>query len=382
MCGTGIFFIRQIAALPYRSSGKALDAPVSVLLVTSRETRRWVIPKGNLTSGLQPHEGAAREALEEAGVAGAVCPVPLGSFRYRKRKGSGASLMADVEVFPLAVSRQLDEWPEQAERERRWFSLADAAAAVEEPDLADLIGSFGASEFNKAASRTSMFSIVAEKSKVGPMFAWFQRLLPKKGNFFELFEAHATAVVGAADATGRLFQGGSKSAEHIREIREREHDADAIISETLKTVRQTFLTPFDRGAITGLINSMDDSIDEMQATAAAIDIYSFQDFEPEMRDMAAIVVDSARLVAEAMPLMRDVARNGHRLHELTERLVRMEGRGDEIHSAGLKRCFEEFRDKSSIDFAVRREIFKHLERIIDAFEDVANQIDSIVIDHS
>ena len=355
---------------------------MSVLLVTSRETRRWVIPKGNLSNGLAPHEGAAKEALEEAGVVGAVCPVPLGTFRYRKRRGSGASLMADVEVFPLAVNRELDEWAEKEQRQRRWFKLADAAAAVEEADLADLIRSFGASEFNKAARRTSMFSAVAEKSKVGPMFAWFQRLLPKKGNFFELFEAHATAVIAAADATGRLFQNGSKSAEHIREIREREHDADAIISETLKTVRQTFLTPFDRGAITGLIGSMDDAIDEMQSTAAAIDIYDFKDFEPEMRDMAAIVVDSARLVGEAMPLMRDVARNGPRLHELTERLVRMEGRGDEIHSAGLKRCFAHFRNTSPIDFAVRREIFKHLERIIDAFEDVANQIDSIVIDHS
>ncbi len=352
------------------------------MLVTSRESKRWVIPKGNLGSGVDPHLGAAEEAFEEAGVTGAVCPVKLGSFRYRKRRGSGASLMADVDVFPLSVTTELDEWPEKAERERRWFSLGDAAKAVDEPDLADLIRSFGASEFNTAARRTDVFSVVAQKSKVGPMFAWFQRLLPKTGGFFELFEAHATAIVAAAAATGRLFDGGSKSADHIREIREREHDADEITSETLKTVRQTFLTPFDRGAITGLIGSMDDAIDEMQSAASAIDIYSFDKFEPEMKDMAAIVVDSARLLAEAMPLMRDVSRNGGRLHELTERLVRMEGRGDEIHSAGLKRCFNEYREKSSIDFAVRREIFKHLERIIDAFEDVANQIDAIVIDHS
>ena len=353
-----------------------------MLLVTSRESKRWVIPKGNLPNGLAPHDGAAKEALEEAGVTGAICPVPLGTFRYRKRKGSGASLMADVEVFPLSVSRQLDEWPEKDQRQRRWFSLTDAAAAVEEPDLADLIRSFGASEFNKAANRTNMLSVVAKKSKVGPMFAWFQRLLPKKGNFFELFEAHATSVVAAADATGRLFQSGSKRAEHIREIREREHDADAIISETLKTVRETFLTPFDRGAITSLIGSMDDAIDEMQSAASAVEIYSFDKFEPQMRDMAAIITDSARLVAEAMPLLRDVGKNGGRLHELTERLVRMEGHGDQLHTEGLKASFEAFRDTKPIEFAVRREIFKHLERIIDAFEDVANQIDSIVIDHS
>ena len=374
--------IRQIAALPYRTAGRALDAPVSILLVTSRETKRWVIPKGNLNTGADPHLAAAQEAEEEAGVLGVVCPTPLGSYRYRKRRGSGASLMADVEVYPLSVSEELAEWKEQGERERRWFSLAEAAGAVEEPDLSYLIRTFGATEFNRATRRTSMFGVVAEKSKVGPMFAWFQRLLPKTGGFFELFEAHAVALVAAADATGRLFQGGPKSADHIREIHEREQDADEIIREVLKTVRATFLTPFDRSAITALIGAMDNAIDEMQAAASAVDLYELKEFAPEMRDMAAIVVDAARLVAEAMPLLRDVGRNGTRLHELTERLVRMEGHADVIHSAGLKKAFQLHRDARAIDFTVAREIFKHLERIADAFEDVANQIDSIVIDHS
>jgi 8-oxo-dGTP pyrophosphatase MutT (NUDIX family) len=152
--------IRQIAALPYRSTGPGLDAPVSVLLVTSRETKRWVIPKGNLQPGVSPHQAAASEAEEEAGVRGVVCPTPLGSYRYRKRRGSGASLMADVDVFPLAVSDELAEWKEQDERERRWFSLAEAADRVEEPDLRDLIRSFGASEFNQAAQR-GMLTVVA-----------------------------------------------------------------------------------------------------------------------------------------------------------------------------------------------------------------------------
>ena len=374
--------IRQIAALPYRTAGPALNAPVSILLVTSRETRRWVVPKGNLSSGTDPHIAAAQEAEEEAGVRGAVCPTSLGSYRYRKRRGNGAWLMADVEVFPLAVSEELATWKEQDQRERRWFSLSDAAAQVDEPDLRDLIASFGASEFNKATRRTGMFSVVADRSKVGPMFAWFQRLLPKTGGFFELFEAHATSLVAAADATGRLFQGGGRSADHIREIHEREHDADEIIRAVLKTVRQTFLTPFDRSAITSLIGAMDNAIDEMQAAASAVELYEVKDFAPEMRDMSAIVVDAGRLVAEAMPLLRDVSRNGVRLHELTERLVRMEGHADEIHAAGLKKAFQAHDGGDAIAFVVHREIYKHLERIVDAFEDVANEIDGIVIDHA
>ncbi len=86
---------------------------MQILLVTSRETKRWVIPKGNFGNNIEPHAAAAQEAEEEAGVRGAVCPTPLGKYRYRKRKGSGASLMADVEVFPLAVTQELGDWKEK-----------------------------------------------------------------------------------------------------------------------------------------------------------------------------------------------------------------------------------------------------------------------------
>lgn len=341
-----------------------------------------MIPKGNPATGYSAHAAAALEAEEEAGVRGAACPTPIGSYRYRKRRPNGASLMFDVEVYPLAVTQELPSWKEGHQRERRWFSLAEAADAVEESDLADLIRSFGASEFNRAARRAGLLNTVATKSKVGPMFAWFQKLLPKKGDFFQLFEAHAVSVVAAATAISRLLEGGPAMADHIKEIHEREHDADNVIREVLTTVRRTFLTPFDRGAITSLIASMDDAIDEMQAAASAIDLYEFKEFDQEMKDMAAIIVDSARLTAEAMPLLRDVSGNGTRLHELTGRLVRMEGHADEIHAAGLKRTFKAYGSTDTVKFIVAREIYKHLERIADAFEDVANEIDGIVIDHS
>ena len=341
-----------------------------------------MIPKGNLSNAASPHAAAAEEAEEEAGVRGAVCPTPLGTYRYRKRRANGASLMFDVDVYPLAVTQELSSWKESHERERRWFPLEEAADAVEEPDLADLIRSFGPTEFNKAARRGGMLAAVAEKSKVGPMFAWFQKLLPKTGGFFELFEAHAVSIVSAATAVSRLLEGGPAMADHIREIHEREHDADNVIRDVLTTVRRTFLTPFDRGAITSLIGSMDDAIDEMQALASAIDLYELKTFDQDMKDMAAIIVDSARLTAEAMPLLRDVGANGARLHELTGRLVRMEGHADEIHAAGLKKAFQTHGASNTLQFIVAREIYKHLERITDSFEDVANEIDGIVIDHS
>lgn len=352
------------------------------MLITSRGTGRWVIPKGNPMSGLPPHSAAAVEAEEEAGIRGLACPIPLGTYRYRKQRRNGASLMVDVDVFPLSVGEELATWKEQSERERRWFSLDEAARAVDEPDLRDLIASFGPREFRRAARRTGLLANVARKSRIPNMFAWFQRLLPKTGNFFELFEAHALTITAAADALARLVQGGAAQADHIREVIERENDADGIIREVLQTVRETFLTPFDRSAITRLIGAMDDSIDEMQATVQAVDVYGVNAFDQEMKDMAAIIVDCARLTAEAIPLLRDVGKNGARLHELTERLVRAENHADEIHRAGLKRDFAEVGKSDTPRFIVAREVYKHLERIVDAFEDVANEIDGIVIDHA
>lgn len=372
--------IRQIAALPYRVLGQGIDAPISVLLVTSRQTKRWVVPKGNIMSGVSLHRSAAIEAEEEAGVLGLVCPTPLGSYRYRKRRNNGASLMIDVDVFCLAVNSELGAWKEQPERERRWFSLADAADAVDEPDLGDLIRSFGPSDFKAATRRNGIIRTVANTSKVGSMFAWFQRLLPKSGNFFDMFEAHVVTVVAAADALARLLQDGNR--DHIREVIERENDADEINREVLRTVRETFLTPFDRGAITSLIGALDDAIDEMQAAVQAIDLYEVRSFEQDMKDMGAIIVDAARLTAEAIPLLRDVASNGVRLHELTERLIRIESHADDIHRAGVKRAFIELKADDVQGFIVAREVYDHLERIVDAFESVANEIDGIVIDHS
>jgi predicted phosphate transport protein (TIGR00153 family) len=214
------------------------------------------------------------------------------------------------------------------------------------------------------------------------MFAWFQRLLPQKGDFFGMFEAHAATLVAAADAMGKLVDGGTPHKEHIAEIELREHEADAITRNVLTDVRRTFLTPFDRGAITSLIAAMDDAIDDMHAAAVAIDLYELRSFEPEMKQMVAMIGDAAGLTAAAIPLLRNISRDGGRIHELTERIVRVEGEADDVHAAGLKRAFEEFSPGQPMQFIVAREIYKHLERISDALEDVANEIDGIVIDHA
>jgi 8-oxo-dGTP pyrophosphatase MutT (NUDIX family) len=130
---------RQVAALPIR---RAADGSVRVLLVTSRETHRWVIPKGWPWPDRDDSISAAEEAREEAGVLGHVQSQPLGSFVYEKRRLSGTELVR-AEVYLIEVTSLLDTWPEQAERERAWFSLPEAADAVSDPELQELLRAFG-----------------------------------------------------------------------------------------------------------------------------------------------------------------------------------------------------------------------------------------------
>lgn len=213
------------------------------------------------------------------------------------------------------------------------------------------------------------------------MFAWFQRLLPERGDFFRMFEAHAATLVGASRALQQLAADGVSTHQLLETIQEREHEADEIIRDVLRTVRRTFLTPFDRGAITSLIGAMDDAVDEMLAAARAIDLYEVRELRPEMKEIIGLISEAAKLTADAMPLLRNVSANGARLHQLTERLVKLEGEADDVHAAGLKSAFQVAR-ADPLQFAVAREVFKNLERVTDAFEDVANQIDGLVIDHS
>src|ERR1700681_3032475 len=126
----------QYAALPFR---RGATSRVQVMLVTSRDTKRWIIPKGWPMKRKAPHASAAREALEEAGVAGDVGKHPIGSYSYEKRLEGGDVVVCEVHVFPLEVKRQQKRWPEKGKREIRCLSPAEAAKKVQEPVLSDII---------------------------------------------------------------------------------------------------------------------------------------------------------------------------------------------------------------------------------------------------
>jgi 8-oxo-dGTP pyrophosphatase MutT (NUDIX family) len=128
----------QCAALPYR---RLPNGAIEVMLITSRDTGRWVIPKGWHGQGLAAQDSAEREAREEGGLVGRIGEHPIGHYRYKKRLDDGSSVACLVAVFALEVERQLKSWPERKERRTRWFASREAAAAVEEPELAAMIRS-------------------------------------------------------------------------------------------------------------------------------------------------------------------------------------------------------------------------------------------------
>jgi ADP-ribose pyrophosphatase YjhB (NUDIX family) len=131
----------QYAALPYR---RRADGVIEVMLITSRETKRWVIPKGWPVQGLAPRDSAANEAMEESGVVGRIGKRSIGFYHYMKLFGGAAAVRCKVETFPLEVEEQLTSWPEEDQRRTRWFELQEAADAVQEPELSAMIRNLAA----------------------------------------------------------------------------------------------------------------------------------------------------------------------------------------------------------------------------------------------
>jgi predicted phosphate transport protein (TIGR00153 family) len=371
--------ITQYGVLPYRVDG---EGKLEILLITSRERRRWVVPKGNPIPYLLNYESAAREAFEEAGVEGPISTVPIGSYRYEKRRRPGGAAPALVNLYPLLVTREAAAWPERDQRERRWFSPAAAAEAVDEEELSVIILSFSGGK--EASSPRASFVVMGVNR-----FSWGYRMLkfiraimPKEDRFFDMFERHAQILVAGADAMARMFDGGEEIAASCKHIAAHEHAADDVTRDVLVAVRRSFITPFDRSAITALTSAMDNAIDEMWQTAKAITLYEVSSFEPPMQEMAALSAEAARLVLEAIPLMRNVGKNAGRLHEITEKIVHLEGRADELHDSGLKILFKRHGEGEPMSFMIGREVYRHLERVLDGFEDVADEIQGIVIDHA
>jgi predicted phosphate transport protein (TIGR00153 family) len=199
------------------------------------------------------------------------------------------------------------------------------------------------------------------------------------------FVQHATIVVAGAESLRGLLEGGEKVEYYCKQIFEREAEADEITRQVLTAVRRTFITPFDRTDIQDLITSMDDAIDQMNKTAKAIVMFEVRSFDPHMQQMGDIILQAAHLVLEAMPLLSSIGANAGKLNALTEKIIHVEERADQLYEQGRKALFLANRQGAAqgnaMNFIIGAGIYDHLEHVVDRFEDVSNEISALVIDN-
>ena len=210
------------------------------------------------------------------------------------------------------------------------------------------------------------------------MLGWFRALMPREERFFELFNRHAQVTLAGAEALAALLK-GDDVLQYCQEITKRENEADEITREVLTALRRTFITPLDRGDIKDLITSMDDSIDQMNKTAKAIRLFEISHFEKPMQEMGEIIVRAAKVNTEVVPLLHAIGSQSARINLLTEEIIRLEELSDQLHEQGRKELFQ--RGNDAMSFLVGTELYDHLEQVVDRFQDVANEINGIVIEN-
>ncbi len=209
-----------------------------------------------------------------------------------------------------------------------------------------------------------------------------KKLMPREDKFFDMFEAHAAKSMEASKALRLVFDGDTLMNSHIATLVAAENAADRITDQVMDGIRKSFITPFDRSDIKNLITDMDDAVDQMNKTAKAISLYEVEEFEPNMKLMADDAVTLAGLLGQAMPLMRNVGSNKDRLHALTQQMIKIEDESDHRNDAGLKALMKGKGKKDPMAFIVGSQIYDHLEKVADKFEDVAHTISGIVIEHA
>jgi uncharacterized protein len=213
------------------------------------------------------------------------------------------------------------------------------------------------------------------------MLRWFHALMPKEERFFDLFARHSQAVLAGAQALRAMLEGGAAVERNYQIVMDREHDADDVTREVLIAVRRTFITPFDRGNIRDLITSMDNSIDQMQKTAKGVILFDVTEFTPQMKEMADAIVKCAQLVQQGVPLLNSISSEAVHLSDLTAQISALEGRADELHDIGLRKLYHAKSKSDPMGFFVGNEVYDHLEKVVDRFDDVANVMHGIVIEH-
>ena len=213
------------------------------------------------------------------------------------------------------------------------------------------------------------------------MFGWFKALMPKEERFFVLFNRHAELLVRGAEALKDVLAGGEALSKNCARVVQCETQADQVTLEVIQAVRRTFITPFERGDITDLISLMDDAVDQMRQTVKAIGLFELHAFEPLMRQLGDIILQSAQKTAEIIGLLGTMKKEADRLHVLTQEIRQLEEHSDELHDQGLKAILQANGRSDPMAFIIGSAMYEHLEKVVDRLENVANRVSDILTEH-
>ena len=207
----------------------------------------------------------------------------------------------------------------------------------------------------------------------------FGRLMPREGNFFELFNKHAERIVEGSRALALMITTFTEVEKHAQTIDAAEHAADKITHETITLLHKTFITPFDREQIHQLITAMDDILDLMQDVAETIVLYDIRKITPESKQLAEICQMCCERVRSAVGLLKTV-KDAEAILKTCQEIDRLESDADRVMRSAMSKLF---RDESDVKQLIKmRTVYELLEQITDRCEDVANVIEGIVLENS
>lgn len=207
----------------------------------------------------------------------------------------------------------------------------------------------------------------------------FGRLLPTEHGFFGFFEESATHMVAAMTEFRRMLDFPNEMTSRSRTIKELEHKADEVTHKTMKLLHRTFITPIDREEIHRLIKSLDDVVDFIDASAQRLDLYDVRRIPPAMVELADITVSSVELVRQVVGFLPNL-KNSAAILPLCVEINRLENQADQVLRGAVARLFREEQDLRLL--IKLKEIYELLETVTDRCEDVANIIETIVLEHA
>jgi predicted phosphate transport protein (TIGR00153 family) len=208
------------------------------------------------------------------------------------------------------------------------------------------------------------------------------RLMPREGRFFHLFDNHAKLIVDGALALAdvlRHYENGKDRDAGIKHIEDAEHAADRITHETVQLLHTTFVTPFDRDDIHRLISRMDDVLDLIQDTAESLVLYDIQKVTPEATQLAELVLRCAERVQSAVGLMASMA-DAPAILKICQEIDKLESEADKVMRGAIS---ELFRHESDVRQLIKlKAVYESLESATDKCQDVANVIESVVLENA